>query len=80
MTVMPLLTSLMTKIVRCLDRNGLETENKVTAQRRTKFTTSQRTQFILFIQKTQSCLENNLYLLRKQNEVHEYIVNKTQSL
>lgn len=55
-TLMVLITSLMTKTLRYHDLNVLGTENFVITQRITKFTTSQETQLISFIQKTQLML------------------------
>jgi hypothetical protein len=50
----------MKKILRYHDLNVLETENNVITHMIAKFTASQRTQFISFIQKT------HLMLFRKQ--------------
>jgi hypothetical protein len=55
-TLMPLLTSVMKKILRYHDLNVLETEYNVITQRIAKFTASQITQFISFTQKTQLML------------------------
>jgi hypothetical protein len=89
-TLIILLAFLITKTLRYHDLNVLATENKVITRRITKFTTSQRTQFISFTQKTQLMLLNIYYVYYVNNTKHmntlwtihceQYIVNKTQSL